>query len=80
MLQYNNIKQKHIIYMSMLLNTAIIGIFWDISYICQPGAIYGGKSNIIVTFLLEGCLVYQLYEIQYLQGHKPGFWGKRIIK
>ena len=57
----------------MLLNTARIGIFLAIIYICKPGAIYGRKSNFILTFLLEGCLVYQIYQVQYLQSHKPGF-------
>ena len=36
---YIQIKQKHITYMSMLLNTAIIGIFGAITYICNPCAI-----------------------------------------
>ena len=47
----------------------------------KPGAIYGRKSNhFILTFLLQGCLVYQKYQVQYLQSHKPGFWGYKIIK
>ena len=71
--RYNKIKQKLITYMSMLLNTAMIGIFLAIIYICKPGAVYGRKSNFILTFLLEGCLVYQIYQVQYLQSHKPGF-------
>ena len=33
------------------------------------------KSNFILTFLLEGCLVYQIHQVQYLQSYKPGFWG-----
>ena len=77
------IKQKHITYMSLLLNTVIMGIFQAIIYICKPGAIYsiyGRKSNFILTFLLERCLVYQIYQVQYLQSHKPGFWGYKIIK
>ena len=40
------IKQKHFTDMFMLLNTAT-----------KPGAINGPKSNFILTFLLEGCLV-----------------------
>ena len=55
---------------SMLLNTAVIVIFYAIIYICKPGAINGRKSNFILTFLLEGCLVYQIYQVQYLQSHK----------
>ena len=34
----------------------------------------------ILTFLLEGCSVYQIYQVQYLQSHKPSFWGYKIIK
>ena len=64
----------------LLLNTAIVGIFEAISYIYKPGAIYGRKSNFILTFLREGCLVYQIYQVQYLQSHKPGFWGYKIVK
>ena len=74
------IKPKHITNMSMLLNTALICIFRAVIYICKPGVIYGRKSDFILTFLLEGCLVYQIYQIQYLQSHKPGFWGYKIIK
>ena len=74
------IKQKHIANMSMLLNTAITVVFYAIIYICKPGAINGRKSNFILTFLLEGCLVYQIYQVQYLQSHKPGFRGYKIIK
>ena len=33
---------------------------------------------IILTFLLQGCLVYQIYQVQYLQSHKLGFWGYKI--
>ena len=73
------IKLKHITYMSMLLNTALMGIFKAVIYICKPGVIYGRKSNFVQTFLLEGCLVYQIYQVQYLQSHKPGFWGHKII-
>ena len=65
---------------SMLLNTAVIVIFYAIIYICKPGAINGRKSNFILTFLLEGCLVYQIYQVQYLQSYKPGFRGYKIIK
>ena len=75
--------QRHkfsIAYMSMLLNTAIMGIFKVIIYMCKPSAIYGHKSYFILTFLLEGCLVYQIYQVQYLQRHKPGFWGYKVIK
>ena len=61
---HNKLKQKHIAYMSMLLNTAIMGIFKVIIYMCKPSAIYGHKSNFILTFLLEGCLVYQIYQVQ----------------
>ena len=35
-------------------------------YKCKPGAMYGRKSNLILTFLLEGCFVYQIYQVQYL--------------
>ena len=63
--------------MSMLLNTAIKGIFTI--YICKL-SVYGHKSNFILTFLLEGCLVYQIYQVQYLQSHKLGFWGYKRIK
>ena len=76
----DKIKQRHITYISMLLNTAKIGIFWAITYICKPGAMYGRKNNFILTFLLEGCLVYQIYQVQYLQSHMAGFWGNKIIK
>ena len=58
----------------MLLNAATI------IYICKPSAIDGRKSNFILTFLLEGYLMYQIYQVQYLQSHKPGFWGLKIIK
>ena len=76
------IKQKHITSMNMLLNTAIPAIFWAIIYVCNPGAIYShcGKSNFILTFLLEGCLEYQIYQVQYLQSNKAGFGGYKIIK
>ena len=51
------------------------------NYICKPGAMYGRKSNhFTLTFLFSGCLVYQIYQVQYLQSHKPGFWGYKIIK
>ena len=60
--------------------SCIIIIFYAIIYICKPGAINGRKSNFILTFLLEGCLVYQIYQVQYLQSHKPGFRGYKIIK
>ena len=33
-----------------------------ITYICKLGAIKGRKSNFILTFLLEGCLVYEVYQ------------------
>ena len=68
--------------MYMLLNTAIRAIFWAIIYVCNPGAIYShcGKSNFILTFLLEGCLEYQIYQVQYLQSNKAGFGGYKIIK
>ena len=72
--------QKHIAYLSLLLNTAIISFFQVIIYKCKPGAMYGRKSNFILTFLLEGCFVYQIYQIQYLQSHKPGLWDYKIIK
>ena len=75
---FSKIKQEHITYMSMLLNTAIIGIFKVIIYIRKPGTIYGGKSNFILIFLLEGCLLYQICQV--LESHKPGFWGYKIIK
>ena len=42
-------------------------------YIFKPGSIYGRKNNFILLFLLEGCFLYQIYQIQYLQSHKPGF-------
>ena len=74
------IKPKHITNRSMLLNTALICIFWAVIYICKQGVIYGRKSDFILTFLLEGCLLYQIYQTQYLQSHKPGFWGYKIIK
>ena len=74
-LAYNKIKRKHIAYMFMLLNTAIIGIFKVIIYICKPSAIYGHKRNFILTFLLEGCLMCHIYQVQDLQSHKPDFWG-----
>ena len=51
------IRQKYITYVSLLLNTALIGIFHVIIFICKPGAIYGRKSNFILTFLFEGCLL-----------------------
>ena len=60
--------------------SCIIIIFYAIIYICKPGAINGLKSNFILTFLLEGCLVYQIYQVQYLQSHKPSFRGYKIIK
>ena len=67
--------------MSVHLNTALIGIFFKvIIHISKPGAIHGRKSNYILTFLLEGCLVYQIYQVQYCQSLKPGFWGYKIIK
>ena len=47
---------------------------------CKPGAIHGRKRNFILTFLLEGCPMYQIYQVQYLQIHKAGFWGHKIIK
>ena len=74
------IKQKRISYTSMLLNTALIGVFKAVINICKPGAIYGRKSNFVPTFFLEGCLAYQIYQVQYLQYHKPGFWGYKLIK
>ena len=76
------IKQKHITFMYMLLNTAIPAIFWAIIYVCNPGAIYSHchKSDFILTFLLEGCLEYQIYQVQYLQSNKAGFGGYKIIK
>ena len=67
------INQKHITYMSLLLNTAVLSIFLAIIYICKPGAIYSLKRNFVITFLLEGCPVYQIYQVQYLQSHKWGF-------
>ena len=55
--------------------------FFSSNYLkCKPGAMYGRKSNFILTFLLEGCFVYQIYQIQYLQSHKPGLWDYKIIK
>ena len=74
------IRQKYITYVSLLLNTALIGIFHVIIYICKPGAIYGRKSNFILTFLFEGCLLNQVYQVQYLRNHKPSFWGYKMIK
>ena len=72
------IKQKNIAYVSLLLKKAIIGIFKQLS---KPGAIYDRKNNyFILTFLLQGLLVYQIYQVQYLQSHKPGFWGYKTIK
>ena len=48
---------KHITHMSMLLNTALIGIFYAVFYICKPGVIYGRKSNFILIFQsLKGAL------------------------
>ena len=41
-------------------------------------ATYGHKSNFILTFLLEVCLVYQIYQVQYPQSHKLGFSGHKI--
>ena len=55
--------------MSVLLNTAIIGIFNAIIFICKLGAIFSHKSNFILTLSPEGCLVYQIYQVQYLQSH-----------
>ena len=41
--------------------------FFSSNYLkCKPGAMYGRKSNFILTFLLEGCFVYQIYKVQYL--------------
>ena len=76
------IKQKHITFMYMLMNTAIPAIFWAIIYTWNPGAIYGhrGKNNFILTFLLAGCLEYQIYKVQYLQSNRAGFGGYKIIK
>ena len=74
------IRQKHITYMSLLLNIALIGIFSAIFYLCKLGAIHSRKSNFILTFLLEGCLVNQVYQFQYLRSHTPSFWGYKMIK
>ena len=76
------IKQNHITFTYMLLNTAISAIFWAIIYIWNSGAIYGhrGKSNFILTFLLEGCLEYQIYQVHYLQSNRAGFGGYKIIR
>ena len=38
------------------------------------------KSSFILTFFLEGCLVYQMYLVQYPQSHKLDFWGHKITK
>ena len=62
--------------MSILLNTAKIGKFKQLSTYVNRGAIYGGKSNFILTFLLEGCPMYQIYQVQ---SQKPGFWGYSIV-
>ena len=60
----------------------MIGIFKQLSLLSYYlSAIYGRKSNyFILTFLLQGCLVYQIYQVQHLQSHKPSFWGYKIIK
>ena len=54
----------------------------QLSTFVKPGAIYGRKSNFILNFLLQGvrCLVYQIYQFQYLQSHKPGFYGYKMVK
>ena len=44
------IRQKYITYVSLLLNTALIGIFHVIIYICKPGAIYGRISSLKAAF------------------------------
>ena len=69
----------HITYMSMLLNTATTAFLKQLS-ICKPDAIYGRKSNFILTFLLEGCLVYQIYQVQPLQSRKLGLLAYKIMK
>ena len=66
--------------MSMLLNTTTIGKFKQLSTYVKRVQYTVIKNNFILTFLLEGCLMYQLYQVQYLQSHKPGFWGHKIIK
>lgn len=65
--------------MAILLNTGTIGIFYACIYICKPSAICGRKSSIILTFHLEGCLVFSIYQVQYLLSHKSGFWGYKIV-
>ena len=64
-----NSVRKGITYVSLLLNAAIRGIFLAVIYICKPGTIHGRKNNFILPFLLEGCLVYQICQVQYLQSH-----------
>ena len=59
--------------MSMLLNTTTIGKFKQLSTYVKRVQYTVIKNNFILTFLLEGCLMYQLYQVQYLQSHKPGF-------
>ena len=60
--------------MSMLLNTAIKGIFTI--YICKL-SVYGHKSNFILTFLLEGalCIKYIKFSIS-----RATSWAFGVIK
>ena len=46
--------------------------FKAIIYICEPGTIYGGKSNFILTFP-PGRVPCKTNLVQFLQRHKPGF-------
>ena len=36
--------------------------------------------NRVLHTVVKGCLVYQIYQVQYFQSHKPGFWRRKIIK
>ena len=69
----NKINQKHITYMSLLLNTAtcIIGL-------CKTGCNIRSQKQFYSYLPFEGCLVYQMYRVQYLPSHKPGFWGYNL--
>ena len=58
--------------MSMPLNTATMGIFKAIIYIC--------RNNFILTFPLEKCLVYQINQVQYFQSHKSVYLWAQITR
>ena len=53
--------------------------FKQFIYTCKLGAMDGRKSNFILTFLLKWYLEYQIYQVQYLQSHKAGFRGYKIM-